>query len=67
MSMGSLDAKFPGKGVWKGEVVEEGRGGGWSHAEKDAGGEPQRLASPRRNSCLWANGSKAVLQVLAFP
>lgn len=65
-SMGSLNAKFPGKGAWKEEVVEDGRGG-WSHAEKGTEGEFQRLASLSRNSCLWANGSNAVLQVLAFP
>lgn len=32
--IGSLDAKFPGKGGLKGEGAEAGRGGGWGCREK---------------------------------
>lgn len=67
VSMGSLDAKFPWKGALKGEVVEEGRGGGWGPGRKGTERKPQLLASFSRNSCIWASGSNAALQVLAFP
>lgn len=36
MSVGSWDAKFPGKGAWKGEVVEEGGWGGGGKALEES-------------------------------
>lgn len=34
VSIGSLDAKFPGEGGLQGDVAEAGRGGGWGCREK---------------------------------
>lgn len=36
-SMVSLDVKFPGKGVQKGEVIKEERAGGWGHLQGTEG------------------------------